>query len=384
MPMTRSFAEKEFFLETFRGKTLCFALISGASTQNVATLVRCLTELVQEDIRVVLLVQPQDRPLLETQLILVTKSVCWKVVPDNETLPSLPVELWKAPTGIIALTIETHDWASFLDQTVHLALAWRMSRMIFFASQGGLTDDQGRLVTFVPFQKLSEHLRMPTLADNEFQKKLLKSILFLLSHGMGAVGLCRMEELHRELFTYEGSGTYFSCDHYCQVRYLAWDDFAQVATLIHQGIKEGFLLPRNDEQIAKILLNGFGAFLSGHHLAGVCGLFTEGYETENAGEVVGLYALTRYQGEGIGVRLVQELKNEGQKMGLDYLFSCTQQPRVIDFFQRQGFVAVDQTNVPAAKWHDYDLERKKRVRCLVFHLSRSTGQRANPPPDPLN
>lgn len=367
--MIQSFAEKEFFLETFRGKTLCFALVSGATTQTVAALMTCLNELVREEIRCLLLLQPQDRPLLEAQTTLNRQPIHFKNVPDSTDIPTLPIELWQAPTGIIALMLENTNQTSFLDRTIHLALAWRMSRMIFFTHQGGVIDDMGRLVTFVPFQKLSEHRQLATLSDDDFQKELLKSIHTLLSHGMGAVGLCRMEELHRELFTYEGSGTYFSCEHYCQVRDLAWDDFPQVATIIRQGIKEGFLLPRTDEQIAKILLNGFGAFLSGHHLAGVCGLFTEGYEADNAGEVVGLYALTRYQGEGIGVRLVQELKHEGQRLGLDYLFSCTHQPRVIDFFQRQGFQAVDHANVPAKKWHAYDRERKKKVRCLVFHFS---------------
>ncbi|HIJ85570.1 MAG TPA: GNAT family N-acetyltransferase [Magnetococcales bacterium] len=266
------------------------------------------------------------------------------------------------------MVIEARNSSTFLDRIITLSLSWRISRMMLIDEHGGFKDEHGNLLSFINFQKLSE---LTTHSEGYFhplQEKILKATFTLLSHGVGAIGLCRMADLHRELFTYEGNGTFFSCRHYCEVRELSWDDFPRVAALIHQGVKEGYLLPRSEEQISKILLNGFGAFISGQHLAGVCGLFTEGYEKEKAGEVVALYALTRFQGEGIGARLIQQLKEESEKKGLNILFACTQQTKVMEFFQRQNFVPVEASAIPSAKWRSYDMERKKSAHCFIYDL----------------
>lgn len=368
MTVSLPLSEKEFFLEIFRGKTLCFSLLSHEGEAALTAFAECLKELVEADIRLVLLIRGDGEKGENQQLPFLTDHNYYWRSPQSHIPPSLPADLWKKKSGIFPIFIEALDTETFLERIVTLSISWRISRMIFIDEQGGIKDEPGNLVNFINFEKLSELTHSPGMAVHIFHKKLLKAIHTLLSHGVGAVGLCRMEDLQRELFSYEGCGTFFSCKHYCEVRELIWDDFPKVAALIHQGVKENYLLPRSEEHISKILLNGFGAFIAVHHLAGVCGLFTEGYEQENAGEVVALYALTRFQGEGIGVRLIQRLKDEGKEKGLDFLFACTRQLRVMDFFQRQGFVAAELSQIPPAKWCGYDAARKDSVRCFVFNL----------------
>ncbi|MBF0421436.1 MAG: GNAT family N-acetyltransferase [Magnetococcales bacterium] len=365
--MNLSTEEKKFFLDIFRGKTLCLSLVSGVTPRGMASLGECLGELIAAEIRAVLFVRPDHALTLADDFRRHTRFHHWHPIEYSDH-PSLPAALWRSPSGIYPIIFPAAGQTDFLDQIVHLALSWRISRMIFLEERGGLMDAHGKMINFVNFAKLSEYTSQSATTNDHFHKKLLKSIDTLLSHGVGAIGLCRPEDLHLELFTYEGGGTYFSCHHYCEVRPLSWDEFPQVASLIHQGVREGFLLPRSDEQISKILLNGFGAFLSGQHLAGICALFTEGYEADNAAEVVSLYALTRYQGEGIGVRLVQELKSEAKKLRLERLFACTLQPRVMDFFRRQGFKDADTADLPVAKWRHYDPERRQRVHCFIFDI----------------
>ncbi|MBF0131569.1 MAG: GNAT family N-acetyltransferase [Magnetococcales bacterium] len=366
--MNLPLSEKEFFLELFRGKTLCLSLISYEGAEAVTAFEACLKELVAADIRLVLLIRENGPKGSHREFSFLTDhDYCWHSS-QSQTPPSLPADLWKQKSGIFPILIEADDTATFLERIVTLSVSWRISRMIFIEERGGITDERGNLANFINFKRLSELNHSLEWADQYFHKILLKSIHTLLSHGVGAVGLCRMIDFQRELFTYEGCGTFFSCKHYCEVRGLVWDDFPKVAALIHQGVKENYLLPRSEERISKILLNGFGAFIAIHHLAGICGLFTEGYEQDNAGEVVALYALTRFQGEGIGVRLVQRLKEEGQEKGLAYLFACTQQSKVMDFFQRQGFIAAASSQIPQAKWDGYDPARKDSVRCFVFNL----------------
>ncbi|MBF0109422.1 MAG: GNAT family N-acetyltransferase [Magnetococcales bacterium] len=362
------YSEKEFFLDVFRGRTLCFALVDHEATDAFPSFTACLEELSAAEVRSVVFVIAASRgqELLE-RFLAQGQDLRWQRIEAGQ-LPDIPPDLWKRKSGIFPVAIHASDLADFLDRIVQLARRWRISRMMLLERHGGLKDGQGRLVNFINFGKLSELTAHSRMAFHPLLELLLPVIQGLLSHGVAAVGLCRMEEVQRELFTYEGSGTFFSCRHYCEVRLLVWDDFSQVATLIHQGVKEGFLLPRSEERISNILLNGFGAFISGRHLAGVAALVTEGYEAENAGEVVALYALTRYQGEGIGVRLVKRLKEEGRRRGLHFLFSCTRQSRVMEFFQRQGFITAEHQQIPRAKWQGYDLERKESVRCFIFPL----------------
>jgi N-acetylglutamate synthase-like GNAT family acetyltransferase len=76
--------------------------------------------------------------------------------------------------------------------------------------------------------------------------------------------------------------------------------------------------------------------------------------------------MTRFKGEGVGAKLVEQVKKEGQRLGLAYLFASTTQERVGQFFERQGFREVPPTEVSAAKWLDYDPARKAAVKVYRF------------------
>ena len=83
-----------------------------------------------------------------------------------------------------------------------------------------------------------------------------------------------------------------------------------------------------------------------------------------AGEIVGLYTITRFKGEGIGERLVSRLLADAESRGLDYVFACAVDGRAQQFFERLGFERVSAATVPAAKWVGYD--RRRRARVAVF------------------
>ena len=89
---------------------------------------------------------------------------------------------------------------------------------------------------------------------------------------------------------------------------------------------------------------------------------------ERAGEIVGLYTITRFKGEGVGERLVSRLVAEAEQRGLAYVFACTVDERAQLFFQRLGFERVAPGAVPAAKWLDYDNRRRRRVAVLRHRL----------------
>src|SRR5207245_7260202 len=154
-------------------------------------------------------------------------------------------------------------------------------------------------------------------------------------------------------FNYTGSGTLFTRGDYCHVAPLGIDDFAQAERLLERGQREGLLKHRTAEEIAQVLAAGVGANLSAHHLAGVAGLVTLPYARERAGEIVGLYTITRFKGEGIGERLVTRLLAEAAERGLAYVFACAVDERAVQFFLRLGFEQVGAERVPVAKWAGY-------------------------------
>jgi amino-acid N-acetyltransferase len=198
---------------------------------------------------------------------------------------------------------------------------------------------------------------------------MLEAIRAGLLHDIDSINLCSLDGLAHELFTYEGSGTLFTREDYCRVDRLALDDYAEVEKLLERGQQEGYLKVRSEEEIAHILFSGYGATIGRHHLAGVCSLQSERYTSVRAGEIVGLYTITRFKGEGVGVKLVACMKEEGRERGLDFLFACTTQERVGAFFERQGFRRITHEETPAEKWEGYDPERRCAVAVYRFDLA---------------
>jgi len=205
------------------------------------------------------------------------------------------------------------------------------------------------------------------------RRALLVAVRDALQGGVESVNLCTAEGIAEELFTYEGSGTLFTRGDYCRVAPLGLDDFAQAERLLERGQREGLLKLRSPEEIAEVLGAGFGATICDRHLAGVAGLLTAPYAAERAGEIVGLYTITRFKGEGIGERLVTRLLAEAAERGLAYVFACAVDERAVQFFLRLGFEQVGAERVPVAKWAGYDVRRRTRVVVCKRQLDAGRG-----------
>jgi N-acetylglutamate synthase-like GNAT family acetyltransferase len=109
------------------------------------------------------------------------------------------------------------------------------------------------------------------------------------------------------------------------------------------------LLPRDAPSRARLLLCGYGAWFEGR-LAGVAGLETELYRRDRMAEIVGLYTITRFKGEGVGSNIVDHLLGVAEERSCRSVFACTANDRAADFFLRNGFVRVSSKDVPREKW----------------------------------
>ncbi len=347
------FDERLFYLEEFHGRTLAITALEGAVTEaNVAAVRGVVDTLLANDTHVVLLL-PSDAPSL-----LVTDAEV--VAPTVE--PFLPAT-WRAARGARAVWVPL-DEQPILPAVRRLVGQLHAFKLVILDPGGGLAPAHENTSSFVDLATLRDHLRRGAGPRDE----LLREVESALSDGE-TVNLCTADGLDAELFSYTGSGTLFTARRYVAVRRLGIDDLDAASSLIARGIEEGFLQPRAERDLDLVLTQAFGAFIDDRHLAGIGALRL--YPGESAGELVSLYTLTRFQGEGIGRHLIKRIAEEATELSLSSLYACTTRDPAARYFVREGFREIDAAEMPAAKWAGYDEARKARLRCFRRALAPS-------------
>ncbi len=349
-PFTETFSEKAFYLSEFRGRTLAFAARAEDLTDS-APLESVLKELEANRTRAVLLSGRRDA----IERILGTPVLA-------ADAPRLEAQVWRALCASPRVGIAVGE-GDFVPAACDAATRLQVAKLVWLDPAGGLLREDGARFAFLDVGPL----RALIARDDCDRRALLSEIESSLAAGLPAVNLCAPAEVGDELFTYTGRGTLFTREGYVAVRKLSIDDFDAAADLIARGVSEGYLAPRTPEQIESVLANGFGAFVEGRHLAGIAALLR--HPADRAGELVSLYTLTRFVGEGVGAHLVAFALERAAVLGCRYVFACTTSERVVGFFERNRFRRVDATDVPAEKWRDYDPARRSAVRCLRRDLT---------------
>ena len=396
------FTEKEFYLDEFRGRTLVFAVHHAGPADRLRALGELTRDLLVNDTRVLILLggpavreraalRALERPLagLPSAAPVPLPFPQFSLAPADGSGPvlSLPADELAAPVISDALLVRLWDIMRGTPFFLGLCDADTPERLAGFAARLGarlrvhklvIADPAGGIQSAGverPLSFMDEGMTAQLLAAGEAEsaglgarRALLDAVRTGLVEGISSINVCTLDGIARELFTYEGSGTLFTREDYCKVERLSLDDFHEVEKVLERGQREGYLKPRTPAEIAPILFSGYGATIGQHHLAGVCALQTDRYEAERAGEIVGLYTITRFKGEGVGVKLIARMKTEGGERGLAFLFACTMQERVGQFFERQGFRQIPQAEAPPAKWIGYDETRRRGLAVYRFDL----------------
>lgn len=393
------FGEKHFYLDEFRGHTLLFSVPADelVREEDFAPLAAVIHELLANDTRAVVLVGASDATRGE-QVQRRLQRRLGPLIFRDETIPLFPqrrhrtaafVELQPevfepaASTTLLAtiwLTLRRGPlFVGIVPNMAPQQLTWvahqvatrlRVHKLVLMQAEGGVAGTDGTPISFMNEAMLETLLGVGQAewAGLANRRPTFQAVGAALRGGVASVNLCTPAGAARELFTYSGSGTLFTLTDYCTVQRLGIDDFEEVERLIERGQHEGLLKRRSPEEVATLLVNGYGATIGAHHLAGICALVTEPYQAEGAGEVVGLYTITRFKGEGIGSRLVARIVADARAAGLTYLFACTTEERAQVFFEREGFRRVDPESVPPAKWIGYDSQRRACVAVFRIHL----------------
>jgi len=402
LPVAAGFDEKEFYLDEFRGHTLLFAstvsdLAREGSDEPFAAIVRAL---LTNDTRVIILAGVDDAARGEHGVRRLQRRL-GPLIFREETLPLFQqrrargtaftcVEAAAAAAPQASSALLTTIWTTLrlgplfvgiipgADRAATMRVAQqigtrlRVHKLILMEPQGGVTGSDGKPMSFMDETLLTTLLGagQAEWAGLAERRPTFETVRAALLGGVASVNLCTLDGAARELFTYEGSGgTLFTLADYCKIDRLGVDDFEEVERLIERGQREGLLKQRTTEEIAAMLVNGYGATIGAHHLAGICALITEPYAGTGAGEIVGLYTMTRFKGEGVAARLLAHVLTDARAAGLTYVFACTTEERAQVFFERHDFRRVRAADVPAAKWDSYDPRRKAQVAVFRRDLS---------------
>jgi N-acetylglutamate synthase-like GNAT family acetyltransferase len=348
------FSEKGFYLAEFRGRTLAIAA-RERDLVSPGALAAVLKELEGNGTRVVLL---SDADALLAALT--------GGVPAAASADRLEAEVWRGLASRACFGVAVEDGASFPARCREVVTRLALTKLVWLDAAGGLRRPDGKRRSFVGLAELQRTLADGAPGEPDERRQLLIEIEATLRAGLPAVNVCSLEGLADELFTYSGSGTLFTRERYVAVRRLGLDDYDAAAHLIARGVAEGYLAPREPEDVERVLASALGAFVEAAHLAGIGALIE--HSEAAAGEIASLYTLTRFVGEGIGGHLVAAALERARDRGYAYVFACTTSERVVEFFVRNGFRRASDAEVPAEKWETYDPERRARVMCVRCDL----------------
>lgn len=353
------FTERDFYLAEFRGRTLAIALRSECGQgpggeAGLKALLGVVGELVANATRVVLL--SPNRALL-TQFLarpaVEFASADWL----GQVWTSVRQE---GKTGLVV-----PGGTAFAEACHAASQRLGFAKLVWVDDPPVLRGRDAEATSYVDRQGLNRLLEAADLPGE--RRVLLAEIRAMIDEGLPAVNVCGLEAVREELFTYAGAGTLFTREGYTVVRDLALHEFDAAHHLMGRGVAEGFLLQRSAAQEERVLANAFGVFVEDRYLAGIGALLPHSGERA-MGEVVSLYTVTRFVGEGVGGHLLRFATDRARMAGFRAIFACTTATPVEKFFLRHGFSAVEPGALPASKWQDYPESRRTALRCLALEI----------------
>lgn len=346
-----SVAERAFFREEFHHRTLVIAVRDGVGDVTLPV----VRELLSGDCRVVVVLQNDDGSSDRLATALGTVAVA---APDSfDALAEVWMDL--DDTGVRVIGVDGDPAGPAADLAGRLGVF----KLVVTDAAGGW----GR--SFASLDDLDADTGAESNNDASMRPLVAAAVRGALENGVGGVNVCRAADLDTELFTFDGVGTLFTADAYVQVTRLRADDLGVVEQLAARGVAEGFLRPRPRAEVVRLALEGLGARVGpNRHLAGFGTLEVDRYPSANVAEVTCLYTVNRYEGEGVGGRLVDGLVQAARLAGFGAVFACTVSPRAAALFERSGFREVSQKMIPDEKWVGYDTSRRQLVSAHWFDL----------------
>lgn len=123
-------------------------------------------------------------------------------------------------------------------------------------------------------------------------------------------------------------------------------DVSEMLALVEPEVKRGNILPRSEEEVANAIRSYILA-RNAEEIVGFCSLYIY---TPRLAEVRSLIVSEKYQGQGLGSKLVSLVLDEGKDLGVcDFLVLTYRE----SMFKKLGFEVIEKTQIPNQKiWAD--------------------------------
>lgn len=130
-----------------------------------------------------------------------------------------------------------------------------------------------------------------------------------------------------------------------KIRKAKISDLRRIHKLINEFARKEQMLPRALNELYETVRDFFVCEDNGE-IYGACALHIM---WEDLAEIRSLAVDTRYQGRGIGKKLVNRCLKEAKDLGIKKVFALTYQT---EFFKKMGFRDIDKTSLPQKIWGD--------------------------------
>ncbi len=130
-----------------------------------------------------------------------------------------------------------------------------------------------------------------------------------------------------------------------KIRKAKISDLKQVHKLINEFAKKEQMLPRSLNELYETVRDFFVCEYNGN-IYGVCALHIM---WEDLAEIRSLAVDIKYQGRGIGKKLVNRCLKEAKELGIKKIFALTYNT---EFFKKMGFKDIDKSSLPQKIWGD--------------------------------
>ncbi len=162
--------------------------------------------------------------------------------------------------------------------------------------------------------------------------------------------------LFQETFSHRGKGTLFTRQYPHVIRRGRPSDVTEILMLMRPYMVAGIILPTSEDEIAKDVDDFFLYTVNGA-LVGLSKLV----DYAEATELAKFSTLPRFQGKGRARQLAQLMIEESKKMGKQYVFALSIEPKMWQFFESMGFREVPRETLPELWKHGYDFSRSSRA-----------------------
>ncbi len=249
---------------------------------------------------------------------------------------------------------------------VEVAKALRAVKLVYLNTEGGVRGPDG-VVRQLTVQEADAFLK-------RHKGDLTRETMTKLTHAVraGKEGVERVhiidgreqEGLLGEVFSNEGIGTLIYANEYQAIRTAQKKDVRAVFSLVQQGVANDELVKRTRTELEKIIGDYF-VFEVDRNLVACSALHI--YPEQNMAELASVFVDDRYEGQGIGRKLMRYAESVARARGLATLFCLSTQ--AVDYFIRQGgFRHGTPDDLPPGRREKYDQSGRKSavlVKSLV-------------------